>query len=202
MSEDEPVFPQIGLESASPRIVNKYFRGKAYPYKPEEWSDVLIESSKLFNDVFWYPCYTYIVGFPDATAEDYIATTELIDDLKSEGFIGWTFPLLLIPMGGSVIERKKEADFAYLSKLPKEAIDCMISGWKLSVYNSRRLVSKLIKGGNPLISRIMLRLAFRAIDAMEAWVDGISKGPEVINDVYSKVNIRSGMGLVRAILTS
>ena len=78
----------------------------------------------------------------------------------------------------------------------------MISGWKLSVYNSRRLVSKLIKGGNPLISRIMLRLAFRAIDAMEAWVDGMSKGPEVINDAYSKVNIRSGMGLVRAILTS
>ena len=39
----------------------------------------------------------------------YIATTELIDELKSEGFIGWTFPLLLIPMGGSVIE--KEAGF-------------------------------------------------------------------------------------------
>ena len=202
LSENEPIFPQIGLESASPRIVNKYFRGKAYPYKPEEWSDVLIEASKLFNDVFWYPCYTYIVGFPDATAEDYIATTELIDDLKSEGFIGWTFPLLLIPMGGSVIERKKEADFAYLSKLPEEAIDCIVCGWKLSVYNSRRLVSKLIKGGNPLISRIMLRLAFRAIDAMEAWIDGISKCPEVINDAYSKVNIRSGMGLVRAILTS
>jgi len=39
--------------------------------------------------------------------DDYIATTELIDDLKSEGFTGWTFPLLLIPMGG-LNNRKKE----------------------------------------------------------------------------------------------
>jgi len=186
LSEDEPLFPQIGLESASARIVNKYFRGKVYPWKPEDWPNILIESSKLFNDVYWYPCYTYIVGFPDAT-------TELIDELKSEGFIGWTFPLLLIPMGGSVMERTKEAGFAYLSNLPEEAIDCIVCGWKLSVYNSRRLVSKLMKSGNPLISGIMLRLAFKAID-------GIRKGPEVINDVYSKVNIRSNSGLVRAIL--
>ena len=157
-----------------------------YPWKPEDWPNILIESSKLFNDVYWYPCYTYIVGFPDAT-------TELIDELKSEGFIGWTFPLLLIPMGGSVMERTKEAGFAYLSNLPEEAIDCIVCGWKLSVYNSRRLVSKLMKSGNPLISGIMLRLAFKAID-------GIRKGPEVINDVYSKVNIRSNSGLVRAIL--
>ena len=200
LSENEPAFPQIGLESASPKIVDKYFRGKVYPWKPEDWPDILIESSKLFNDSYWYPCYTYIVGFPDAMPDDYIATTELIDDLKSEGFIGWTFPLLLIPMGGSLIERKKEANFAYLSNLPEEAIDCMIAGWKLSVYNSRRLVSKLMKGGNPLISKIMIRLAFKAIDAMEGWIDGISNGVNIINEVYSKVDIRSNLGLVRAIL--
>ncbi len=200
LSEDKPAFPQIGLESASPKIVDKYFRGKVYPWKPEDWPDILIESSKLFNDSYWYPCYTYIVGFPDAMPDDYIATTELIDDLKSEGFIGWTFPLLLVPMGGSLIERKKEVDFAYLSNLPEEAIDCMIAGWKLSVYNSRRLVSKLMKGGNPLISKIMIRLAFKAIDAMEGWIDGISNGVNIINEVYSKVDIRSNLGLVRAIL--
>ncbi len=200
LSENEPAFPQIGLESASPRIVNKYFRGKVYPWKPEDWPDILIESSKLFNDSYWYPCYTYIVGFPDAMPDDYMATTELIDDLKSEGFIGWTFPLLLIPMGGSVIERTKEAGFAYLSNLPEEAIDCMMAGWKLSVYNSRKLVSKLMNGGNPLISKIMLRLAFKAIDAMEEWINGISNGVEIINNVYSKVDIRSNSGLLRAIL--
>ncbi len=200
LSEEEPTFPQIGLESASPRIVSKYFRGKVYPWKPEDWPNILIEASKLFNDSYWYPCYTYIIGFPDATPEDYIATTELIDNLKSEGFIGWTFPLLLIPMGGSIIERKKEADFTYFSNLPEEAIDCMVAGWKLSIYNSRKLVSKLMKGGDLLTSKVMLRLAFKAIDAIEEWINGISKGPEVINNVYSKINIRSNSGLLKAII--
>ena len=199
LSEDEPAFPQIGFESASPRIVSKYFRGKVRPYKPEDWPDVLIEASKLFNDAYWYPCYTYIVGFPDATADDYIATTELIDDLRGEGFIGWTFPLLLIPIGGSAIERKKEADFTYLLKLPEEAIDCIVAGWKLSVYNSRRLVGKLMKG-NSLVSRVMLRLVFKAIDAMEEWIDGIKRGLEVVDDVYSRVDIRGNSGFVRALL--
>ena len=60
--------------------------------------------------------------------DDYIATTELIDDLKSEGFTGWTFPLLLIPMGGSIIEKKKDADFTHLSKLPEKMIDCRVAG--------------------------------------------------------------------------
>jgi len=104
---DEPLFPQIGLESASPRIAGKYFRGKVYPWKPEDWPNISIESSKLFNDVYWYPCYTYIIGFPDAMSDDYIATTELIDDLKSEGFTGWTFPLLFNTDGG-LNNRKKE----------------------------------------------------------------------------------------------
>jgi len=40
-----------------------------------------------------------------------------------------------------------------------------------------------MKGGNPLISKIMLHLAFKAIDAMEGWIDGISNGIEIINDV-------------------
>ncbi len=200
LSDDNPAFPQIGLESASPRLVRKYFRGKVYPWKPEDWPKILIESSKLFNDVYWYPCYTYIIGFPDATPDDYVATTELIDNLKSEGFIGWTFPLLLIPMGGSIIERTRKTGFTYLSKLPKEAIDCIITGWKLSARNSRRLVSKLMKGMNPLTSRIMLSLAFKAIDVIEAGIEGISREPEIINDVYGKVNVRSNWDFVKITL--
>ena len=31
-------------------------------------------------------------------------TTELIDKLRDEGFKGWAFPLLLVPIGGTQIE--------------------------------------------------------------------------------------------------
>ena len=65
LSNDRLLFPQIGLESGSPRIVAKYFSGKAYPWKPNEWWDVVIGGSKLINDNYWYPCCTYIIGFPN-----------------------------------------------------------------------------------------------------------------------------------------
>ncbi len=198
LTDDEPLFTQIGLESGSPKLVAKYFRGKTYPWKPEDWPNIVVEASKLLNDLYWYPCFTYIVGFPDATPDDYIATTELIDRLKSEGFIGWSFPLLLIPMGGTLIE--KEASYLYLSRLPQEAIDCMVAGCELSLDNSRMLINKVIKTRNPMLSRILSRLATLALNAMEIWISDVKRDLSVIDSLYSKVNIRSTPELIKAAL--
>jgi len=188
LSRDRPLFPQIGLESGSTRIVAKYFNGKVYPWKAEDWPNVVIEASKLFNDVYWYPCYTYLIGFPDATPDDYVKTTELLDRLDEEGFEGWTFPLLLIPMGGTLIE--KEAKFLDITQLPREAIECMMRGWRLSLKFSRNIVHKLIKTRNPFVSRIMQRLLDKALNAMENWISGIEKDPSIVIREYSKINIR------------
>ncbi len=200
LSRDKPLFPQIGLESGSPRIVDKYFRGKAYPWSPEDWPNVVIEASKLFNDVYWYPCYTYLIGFPDAQPDDYVKTTELLDKLRDEGFEGWTFPLLLIPMGGTLIE--KEAQFLQLRSLPKEALDCMVEGWRISLKFSKRIVNKLIRVKNPVITKIFSRLAEKALEAMEYWIEGVSKGIEVIETQFSKVDIRNTRDLIKAIAVS
>ncbi len=199
LSDSKPLFPQIGLETGSPRIVAKYFRGKAYPWNPEDWPNIIVETAKLFNDVYWYPCYTYIIGFPDATSEDYIKTIELLDRLRDEGFKGWAFPLLLIPMGGTLIE--KEAQFLQLRMLPREAIDCMVEGWRQSLNFSETAIPKLIKIRNPLIARIMKSLAEKALEAMKIWIEGVSKGVDVIESEFSQVNIRNWGGLVKAIVS-
>lgn len=199
LSRKRPLFPQIGLESGSSRIVARYFRGKVYPWAPEDWPNVVIEASKLFNEVYWYPCYTYIVGFPDATPDDYVKTIELLDRLRDEGFEGWTFPLLLIPMGGTLIE--KEAQFLQLKSLPREALDCIVEGWKLSIDFSRKIIPVLINSRNPLINKIVTALAEKALKAMEMWIEGISKGIDVIENEFSKVNIRSATSVVKSILS-
>jgi len=200
LSSDRPLFPQIGLESGSPRIVARYFSGKAYPWRPSEWWDIVISSSKLINDNYWYPCYTYIVGFPDATPNDYMLTTELIDRLREEGFKGWTFPLLLVPIGGTIIETSGYREFTTLRKLPQEALDAMVTGWRLSIRFSYEIYPKLLSSiKNPLIRRIIRILAKKAINAMEEWVEGVRKDPEIIEKVYSRVNIRTLKGLVRAL---
>ncbi len=62
------------------------FRGKVYPWKPEDWHNIVLEASKLFNDNYWYPCYTYIVGFPNETDHDVRETIELLHKLRDEGF--------------------------------------------------------------------------------------------------------------------
>jgi len=201
LSDVEPTFPQVGLESGSPRIVAKYFRGKAYPWKPEDWPSIVVEAAKLFNDSYWYPCFTYIIGFPDATPDDYIATTELIDRLKSEGFVGWTFPLLLIPMGGTIIEEEKmNFPSSCIAKLSQEAIDCMIAGCKLSAVNSKILARRVIRIKNPLLSRIFSNLASHAIDALESWISGVERDPNIVDKVYTKVDIRSTRELTKAVL--
>ena len=200
LSKERPIFPQVGLESGSPRIVAKYFRGKAYPWKPEEWPSIVIEASKLFNDVYWYPCYTYIVGFPEAEPDDYIKTIELLEKLRDEGFKGWTFPLLLIPMGGTLIE--KEAQFKQLRDLPREAIDCIVVGWRLSIRFSREIAHKLVRIRNPLIAKVFNVLVEQAIRAMEYWIEGISRGLDIIEEQFSKVNIRSSINLVKMVMNT
>ena len=200
LSNNRPLFPQVGLESGSPRIVAKYFGGKPYPWKPSEWWDVVINGSKLLNNNYWYPCYTYIIGFPDSTPDDYILTIELIDRLREEGFKGWTFPLILVPIGGTLIEKSGYKEFLTLKKLPQEAIDAMVAGWSLSIRFSYEIYPKVLSGiKNPLTRRIMTALAKKAIDAMVEWMKGIKNDPEVIEKVYSKVNIRTLRGLVKAI---
>ncbi len=191
LSSEKPLFPQVGLESGSPRIVAKYFRGKAYPWSPNDWPDVVIKASKIFNDSYWYPCYTYIVGFPDAKPDDYIKTIELIDKLEDEGFKGWVFPLILIPMGGSLLEGK--ISFQDISSLENEAIECIVRGWRFSLKFSRRISRRILKVKNPLIYKIASRLVEKALDAMETWINGVERNPSIIREVYSRISIR-GVG--------
>ncbi|MHA1593175.1 MAG: B12-binding domain-containing radical SAM protein [Candidatus Baldrarchaeia archaeon] len=192
LSDDRPLFPQVGIESGSPRIVAKYFSGKSYPWKPNEWWDLVISGSKLINDNYWYPCFTYIIGFPDATPDDYTLTTELIDRLREEGFKGWTFPLLLIPIGGTMIERSGYREFITLERLPQEAIDAMVAGWRLSIKFSYEIYPRLLSSiKNPLIRKVISKLTTKAINAMEGWLEDFGKDPGVIEKVYSKINIRT-----------
>ena len=198
-SDNEPTFPQVGLESGSPRIVGMYFRGKPYPWRPEEWPDVVLKGTKLLNDNYWYPCLTYIIGFPNSTPEDYVKTTELIDKLRDEGFKGWAFPLLLVPIGGTQIESK--ANFKVLKDLPQEALDSMFAGWELSMKFSRAIYPKVLSSiRNPLARRIVNATVEKALDAMEYWMLAVKKDPEVVEREFSRINIRHLPSLVAAVV--
>jgi radical SAM superfamily enzyme YgiQ (UPF0313 family) len=82
---------QIGLETGSVKLLKRHMPGKALPFKPEEWHEVVIEGSKILSNNRWYSIVTLILGFPDEEPEDVKETEQLIHRLGP-------FPLIFIPL--------------------------------------------------------------------------------------------------------
>jgi len=94
---------QVGMETGSPEIVRKHMRGKAAPFKPEEWPEVVVEAHKLLAENRWVPCSTLIIGLPGETADDVAKTIELIERLRE--FRSLIVPLFFVPIGGLKTEK-------------------------------------------------------------------------------------------------
>jgi len=72
-----------GIESGSPRLVEKYMPGKAWPFKPSGWNEVVEQGFAVLNDNRWVPIGMLILGFPEEKEEDVWDTITLVENLKS-----------------------------------------------------------------------------------------------------------------------
>jgi radical SAM superfamily enzyme YgiQ (UPF0313 family) len=109
---------EIGLETGSPELAKKIMPGKAHPFKPEDWPQVVRTGMGLMHDNMLVPACTLIVGIPEESESDVIRTLELMDDLK--GFRSLIVPLFFVPMG-----RLKDEDWfrdAHTTKLHHELL--------------------------------------------------------------------------------
>lgn len=106
---------EIGIESGSVRIIGKYMRGKALPFRVEEWPEVVVQGLGMMNDHGWYPLCTFITGMPDETDRDVTATLELIDGLK--GLKLFYVPLLFIPFEQTRLRGARRIGLEHLSDL-------------------------------------------------------------------------------------
>ncbi|MCD6325482.1 radical SAM protein, partial [Candidatus Bathyarchaeota archaeon] len=77
--------------------VRKYMPGKALPFKPEDWPEVVKTAAGMMTDNHLIPACTLIIGLPKEDDEDVIETIELIDDLKD--FVSLIVPLFFVPLG-------------------------------------------------------------------------------------------------------
>ncbi|HVP92962.1 MAG TPA: radical SAM protein [Acidobacteriota bacterium] len=117
---------EIGIETGSPELLKKIMPAKTYPFKPEEWPEVVRTSMGLMHDNQLIPACTLIVGVPEETEDDLIKTIELMDDLK--GIRSLIVPLFFVPMG-----KLKDEDWfreTRITKLHKELlIKCLEHGF-------------------------------------------------------------------------
>lgn len=109
---------EIGIETGSAELAKKIMPAKAYPFKPEQWPEVVQTGMGLMHDNNLVPACTLIVGFPEETEEDLIKTIELVDELR--GFRSLVVPLFFVPMG-----RLRDEDWfkeTEMNKLHKELL--------------------------------------------------------------------------------
>jgi len=91
------VYGQTGIETGSPALVSRHMKGKAKPFEPEKWSEVVEESFKLLADNHWVPAATLVMGLPGERAQDVDMTIELIRNIRP--YKSLIVPLFFVPLG-------------------------------------------------------------------------------------------------------
>jgi radical SAM superfamily enzyme YgiQ (UPF0313 family) len=113
---------EVGIETGSVRLMNKYMKGKALPYSVDNWPELVIQGIGLMNDNDWWPLCTIMTGQPDETDDDVRATLDLIDDLRNHQAKMFYTPVLFIPLTEAVLGNHHRTDLDNLSQLQWEVL--------------------------------------------------------------------------------
>jgi radical SAM superfamily enzyme YgiQ (UPF0313 family) len=111
---------EVGVETGSVRLMQKYMKGKALPYSVDKWPEHVYQGIANMNDNDWYPLCTIMAGMPGETEEDIIATLNLIDDLKDLTL--FFTPVLFIPLKEAILHDAHRASLKNFNRLHWEFI--------------------------------------------------------------------------------
>ena len=123
----------VGLETGSPRLFNQFMKGKAYPYKAEQWHDVVLKGMDIMNRHNWFPFATFIVGLPGETEDDTKRSLDLLHALKGAKWV--VMPTLFVPLEDTRMEAKESAKLAQLTELQWEFF---FTAWRYNIDFYRR----------------------------------------------------------------
>jgi radical SAM superfamily enzyme YgiQ (UPF0313 family) len=108
----------VGLETGSVRLFKQYMKGKSYPFRPEQWPDVVLKGMELMNRHNWFPMCTFIIGLPGERPEDTRESLDLLFALKDAKWC--VVPTLFVPLEETRLDGKKGARIAELTDLQWE----------------------------------------------------------------------------------
>jgi radical SAM superfamily enzyme YgiQ (UPF0313 family) len=108
----------VGLETGSVRLFKQYMKGKSYPYRPEQWPEVVLKGMEIMNRSNWFPMCTFILGLPGETREDTKESLELLFALKNAKWC--VIPTLFVPLDDTRLGKQSGAQVARLTDLQWE----------------------------------------------------------------------------------
>jgi len=113
---------EVGIETGSIRLMQKYMKGKALPFSVNNWPEFVVQGIGHMNDYDWWPLCTIMTGQPDETEDDVIATLNLIDDLRNHNAKMFYTPVLFIPLKEAVLSDSRRTNLNNLTELQWEVI--------------------------------------------------------------------------------
>ena len=147
----------IGLETGSPRLFNQFMKGKAYPYKAEQWHDVVLKGMDIMNKNNWFPFATFIIGLPGETEDDTKKSLDLLHALKGSKWV--VMPTLFVPLEDTRMEANESAKLAQLTELQWEFF---FTCWRYNIdfYRKDPAFQRRFNLGVPLYYYMMGRRRF------------------------------------------
>ena len=113
---------EMGIETGSVRLMQKYMKGKALPFSVDNWPELVVKAIGKLNDHDWWPLCTIMTGQPEETEEDVIATLNLIDDLRAHNAQMFYTPVLFIPLKEAILRNSRRTNLDNLSELQWEVL--------------------------------------------------------------------------------
>jgi len=153
----------MGIETASPRLLRSVSPGKAAPFSPEDWEAMVREAARRVDEAGFFPVFSIILGLPGETPDDVARTLKLVRDLDRRPVV--VFPIFYEPLPRPGAE--PDRTFSLDSMTPAH-LDLYTTCHEI---NFRRLPplfwDNQRAGGVGRLKRIMLQLLGRA--EMRTW---------------------------------
>lgn len=105
--EKKALAPLIGLETGSVRMAKKIMASKGVPFAIDDWQSVVLEGLRVLNENNWFPAMTLIVGNPEETDEDNMATLDLVYEMERRGLFAFLIPSIFTPLHDTRMEMEK-----------------------------------------------------------------------------------------------
>ena len=154
VSDDTAMGGQTGIETGSPRLIERHMMGKCKPFKPEDWQEVVVNAFEILSENYWVPCSTLILGLPRETKEDIDLTIDLVERLKE--FKSLIIPLFFVSMGGL----KNKADSFTLKKMTPKHSELFLKCWE---HNFNWIPTLLRERGDASIKSRWVRFGLKLL---------------------------------------
>jgi radical SAM superfamily enzyme YgiQ (UPF0313 family) len=108
----------IGIETGSPRLFTQLMKGKGYPFRPEQWPDVIMKGMEILNRHNWFPLCSGFWGCRERRRTTRGSRWTCCNALKDAKWC--VIPTLFVPLEDTRLQKKEGAKLYKLTDLQWE----------------------------------------------------------------------------------